>query len=864
MIGNHQSSIINHQSLIYEEPKMNEKYDFRTVEKKWRAYWNKIDLYRTGDDPDKPDIYILDYFPYPSGEGLSVGHTRNYVPSCVSSRCHRMKGYNVLHPMGWDAFGLPAENYAIAHHIHPRESTKIFTDTYRRQMKLVECSYDWSREINSTFPDYYRWTQWFFLLLYRRGLAYRAMGSQWWCPKDQTILANEQVEDGRCWRCGTPVVKKELEQWYFKITDYADRLAADLDKVDWPESIKTMQRNWIGRSEGAEVVFKTSDFWEKSDVSVFTTRPDTLFGVTFLVLAPEHPLVAEITTPQQAEAVKAYVAAAQQMTEIDRMATDKEKTGVFTGATAVHPLTNQSIPIWVADYVLLGYGTGAVMGVPGHDERDYAFAQTFGLPIIEVIAPDCPADGQPQDSAACFTGYGVMVNSGPYSGMGSAAGGERIMTDLEAQGTGRRQVTYKMRDWLISRQRYWGAPIPIIHCPACGVVPVPEDELPVLLPDTADFAPTGDGRSPLARAENWVNTTCPHCGGPAQRETDTMDGFACSSWYFLRFANPHYEDGPFDPAAVRRWLPVDTYVGGAEHAVMHLLYSRFWTKVAFDAGLIDFDEPFSQLRNQGMLLSAVDGQKMSKSKGNVVTPDEVVARHGTDALRAYVLFLGPFEAEVTWDDAGIKGVTRFLDRYWRVASGQVAGGQVASMQVASMQVASEQAASSPAHPPTRSPVHAFERARHKFIQRITREMEAFRFNTAVAGAMEYLNYLTEMQNEPVPPDQWRKAIETLTLLLAPICPFITEEVWHKVLGHTDSVHRQAWPTYDAALAADDVVTVIIQVNGKVRDRITVEADMSEEGLRETAVTSPKVQSFINSKPIRKIIVVPPSLVNVVI
>ncbi|MCB9419452.1 MAG: leucine--tRNA ligase [Ardenticatenaceae bacterium] len=835
---------------------MNKKYDFRTVEENWRAYWDGIDLYRTGDDPNKPDIYILDYFPYPSGDGLSVGHTRNYVPSCVSARYHRMKGYNVLHPMGWDAFGLPAENYAIKHNIHPRQSTKIFTDTYRRQMKLVECSYDWSREINSTFPNYYRWTQWFFLLLYRRGLAYRAAGSQWWCPTCQTILANEQVENGRCWRCNTPVVKKDLEQWYFKITEYAARLAADLDKVDWPESIKTMQRNWIGRSEGAEVVFpllSPSSLRGRVGVGVqvFTTRPDTLFGVTFLVLAPEHPLVVEITTPEQADAVQTYVTATQRMTEIDRMAADKEKMGVFTGATAVHPLTGQSIPIWIADYVLMGYGTGAVMGVPGHDERDYAFAQKFGLPIVEVISPD----GQPQGSDVCFTGYGVMINSGPYSGMTSAEGSEQIIADLAAQGKGRRQVTYKMRDWLISRQRYWGAPIPIIHCPTCGVVPVPEENLPVLLPDTNDFAPAGDGRSPLARVAKWVNTTCPQCGSPAQRETDTMDGFACSSWYFLRFANPHYDDGPFDPTAVRRWLPVDTYVGGAEHAVMHLLYSRFWTKVmadasaSADAGLIDFDEPFSQLLNQGMLLSAVDGQKMSKSKGNVVTPDEVVAKHGTDALRAYILFLGPFEAEVTWDDIGIKGVTRFLDRYWRLVTGDWL--------------------TSPHHPgdqrsPTPPPVHAFERARHKFIQRVTREMEGFRFNTAVAGYMEYLKYLIEMQDEAIPPEQWRQAIETLTLLLAPICPFITEEVWQTVLGHTDSVHRQAWPGYDETMTVDEVVTVVIQVNGKVRDRIEVVADVSEAVLRETAVTDPKVQSFINGKPIRKVIVIPPSLVNIVI
>ena len=648
--------------------KKTKRYDFKAIEEKWRPYWEKIDLYRTGDDPDRPNTYILDFFPYPSGDGLSVGHCRNYVPTCVSARFMRMRGYNVLHPMGWDAFGLPAENYAIKHSIHPRESSRQFAATYKRQMELVECSYDWSREINSTDPDYYRWTQWFFLLLHRRGLAYQAVGSQWWCPHCQTILANEQVEKGRCWRCDTEVTRKDLQQWYFKITDYADRLLADLDTIDWPESIKTMQRNWIGRSEGAEVIFRVPQkrnnvqknrFYE---IPVFTTRPDTLFGVTFLALAPEHPLLAMIATAEQSAAVADYVAKATRLAEIDRLATDKEKTGVFTGAYAIHPLNGERIPIWVAGYVLPGYGTGAVMGVPAHDERDYDFARKVGLPVVEVVSPD----GQSHGAASCFTGYGLLIDAGAYSGMSSAAASARIIADLEAKGLGQKQITYKMRDWLISRQRYWGAPIPIVHCPECGAVPVPGADLPLRLPDTADFAPTGDGRSPLARIDAWVNTTCPRCGGPAQREIDTMDGFACSSWYFLRFANPRYSDGPFDPAAVRTWLPVDTYVGGAEHAVMHLLYARFWTKVMADAGLVDFAEPFIQLRNQGMVLSAVDGRKMSKSKGNVVTPDEVVAEHGADALRAYLLFLGPFDAEVIWDDRGIKGITRFLDKYWRL------------------------------------------------------------------------------------------------------------------------------------------------------------------------------------------------------
>ena len=638
---------------------MTNKYDFKTVENKWRPIWEADDLYRTGDDPQKPNKMILDFFPYPSGAGLSVGHCRNYVPVCISSRYYRMQGFNVLHPMGWDAFGLPAENYAIKHHIHPRESTEIFANTYKRQFKLIECSYDWSREIYSTDPEYYRWTQYFFRLLFERGLAYQAIGSQWWCPECQTILANEQVEQGKCWRCDSEVTKKDLMQWYFKITDYADRLIADLDEVDWPEPIKLMQRNWIGRSEGADVVFSIEN--RDATITTFTTRPDTLFGVTFIAIAPEHPLVDEIVVDGQQTAVSDYISQAQRATEIERMAADKEKTGVFTGSYAIHPLSGERIPIWVADYVMMGYGTGAVMGVPGHDSRDFAFARKFELPAVEVIFP-------PEDSdfeGDCFTEYGMLVNSGQFSGMDSQTAIVAITAELQAKNKGKKQVTYKLRDWLISRQRYWGAPIPIIHCPDCGPVAVPEADLPVRLPETDDFAPAGDGRSPLARIEEWVNVPCPECGCPAQRETDTMDGFACSSWYFLRFASPHEQERPFDPEAVAKWLPVDTYVGGAEHAVMHLLYARFWTKVMFDAGMIDFVEPFTQLRNQGMLLSATDGRKMSKSKGNVVTPDEVVAEHGADALRMYVVFLGPFDAEVTWDDVGIRGVTRFLDRYWR-------------------------------------------------------------------------------------------------------------------------------------------------------------------------------------------------------
>ncbi|MBP6016548.1 MAG: leucine--tRNA ligase [Candidatus Promineofilum sp.] len=844
------------------DKKGDRRYDFRALEEKWRPRWQTADLYRTGDDPAKPNIYILDYFPYPSGDGLSVGHCRNYVPTCVSARFHRMRGYNVLHPMGWDAFGLPAENYAVTHGIHPRLTTERFAANYRRQMELVECSYDWSREINSADPTYYRWTQWFFLLLFRRGLAYRAPGSQWWCPQCRTILANEQVEDGRCWRCDSIVTRKELEQWYFRITDYAERLLSDLDTIDWPQRIVEMQRNWIGRSEGAEVMFtvrpgnvppsvvsqfggvtaqepKTAEVVTTDEkIPVFTTRPDTLYGVTFLALAPEHPLVAHVVTADHAAEVAAYVDAAGRLSEIDRLATDKEKTGVFTGAYATHPLSGAAVPIWVADYVLAGYGTGAIMGVPGHDARDFEFARRHDLPVAEVVAPEQrPASG---GEPSIFTGEGTLINSGPFDGQPSAEAGAAIAAELAARGQGGSQVTYRLRDWLISRQRYWGAPIPIIHCPTCGAVPVPEAELPVVLPNIDDFSPPGDGRSPLARAEGWVNVPCPQCGQPARRETDTMDGFACSSWYFLRFADPHNDERPFDADAVRAWLPVDIYVGGAEHAVMHLLYARFWTKVIHDAGLIDFTEPFAQLRNQGMLLSPIDGQKMSKSKGNVTTPDEVIAVYGTDVLRTYILFLGPFDANAMWDDRGIIGAQRFIERYWALAH------DVASL------------------PDNGHPFdEAFERARHQIIRRLTRDMSRFRFNTAVAALMEYVNDLYAARTRSVGGRQWREAVRSLTLLLAPIAPFVTEEVWREVLRQKGSVHQAEWPAYDEALAADEEVTIIIQVNGKLRDRVQMAADADADTLREMALGNEKATSAVGERPIRDVIVVPGRLVNVV-
>ena len=830
---------------------MDEKYDFQNLENKWRPYWSAIDLYRTGTEADKPKYYILDYFPYPSGDGLSVGHCRNYVPTCVSARFKRKRGFNVLHPMGWDAFGLPAENYAIDHGTHPAITSARHCATYRRQMKLVECSYDWSREFSSTDPEYYRWTQWIFLLLFQRGLAYQSMGSQWWCSKDKTILANEQVIDGRCWRCDTLVSKKELKQWYFRITDYAERLLDDLDSIDWPEPIKLMQRNWIGRSEGVEVIFTAGveDQSQEVKIPAFTTRADTLFGVTFLVLAPEHPLTKMLTTEDQRDQVTAYVEQAQRMTEIDRLATEKSKSGVFTGAYARHPITGAQIPIWVADYVLMGYGSGVVMGVPAHDARDFAFAKKYNLPIVEVVSPD----GESHGLEACYTDPGLMINSGAYSGLSSAEGGVRVAADLKAKGRGQEQITYKMRDWLISRQRYWGAPIPIIHCAECGPVAVPVEDLPVVLPDTDDFAPTDDGRSPLARVESWVNTTCPECDGPARRETDTMDGFACSSWYFLRFASPDYEEGPFEPEAMNYWLPVDTYVGGAEHAVMHLLYSRFWTKVMYDAGLLPFTEPFSQLRNQGVL-HAADGQRMSKSKGNVVTPDEVAARHGTDALRAFILFIGPFDGDVIWNDTNIKGVDRFLERYWKLAH-ELKSSDVD--QIVADWRAQDRALS--------DAEEAFRREIHRVIKRLTGDYEQFKFNTAVAELMRYLNYLVDQRREIIRATLWRQALETLTLLLCPIAPFITEEIWQEVLGYKEgSVHQVPWPEFDEALTVADEIDIMVQINGKLRDKITVPADIADEQLRALVLGRDKVKKYVDGKQVRQTVIVPQRLVNVVV
>jgi leucyl-tRNA synthetase len=815
-------------------------YNPHAIEAKWQKQWADTGLYRTPEGDDRPTFYCLDFFPYPSGAGLSVGHCRNYVPTDLISRYHRMKGYAVLHPMGWDAFGLPAENEAIKQGVHPRESTRQYAANYRRQMTLIGASYDWEREISSSHPKYYRWTQWIFLLLFKRGLAYRTQAPVNWCESCKTTLANNEVEQGTCWRCHQPVTRRDLEQWFFRITAYADELLYETGNLDWPEHILAMQRNWIGRSEGVEFQMEVAGH-EGVSFLVFTTRPDTVYGMTFAVLAPEHPLVRQIVVSEQRVEVEAYVERARRLTEIERLSTERARDGVFTGAYALNPVNGQRVPVFVADYVLLTYGTGAIMAVPAHDQRDYEFAHQYGLPVIEVIRP---VEGEWTEDCA-FEGQGIMVNSGPFDGQLSTEAWHGIADRMEEAGYGRRTIQYRMRDWLISRQRYWGAPIPIVHCEQCGAVAVPEEDLPVLLPHVPDYEPRGDGRSPLANVPEFLHTTCPDCGGPAQRETDTLDGFACSSWYFLRFADREYDEGPFNPEAVQRWLPVDLYVGGAEHAVMHLLYARFWTKVLADAGLIEFREPFPRLASQG-ILHAADGKRMSKSGGNVVTPDEVVERYGADILRMYLLFMAPFDRNVNWDEEGITGAERFLQRVWRICheSGQV--GNQANV----------------------SQENALRRATHKTIQRVTDDIDSFKFNTAVAAMMEFANTLWanweqhSSGGEPASP-AFDEAVDVLIRLLAPFAPHISEELWAQ-RGGRYSVHQQPWPEYDLDLTVDESITLVVQVNGKVRDRIVVPAGIDDEEARQRALDSERVQRHLDGRTPKMVIVVPGRLVNIVI
>ncbi|HLZ15011.1 MAG TPA: leucine--tRNA ligase [Candidatus Saccharimonadales bacterium] len=960
------------------------RYNPKEIEPKWQQAWADGKIYEASDQSDKPKRYVLEYFPYPSGAAMHVGHVRNYTIGDAIARHARMQGYNVLHPMGWDAFGLPAENYAIKNGISPQEAIRENTAKFKRQLTQMGFSYDWSREINSSDPDYYKWTQWYFLLLHKRGLAYQKESLQWWCPVDKTVLANEQVENGQCWRCGSQVEKKALKQWFFKITEYADRLAQDLDEVDWSDALKSMQRNWIGRSKGAEVDFAV-DGTDKQ-LKIFTTRPDTLYGATFMVIAPEHPLAKEITTAEHRDRVGTYIKEAEAKSDVERQETNREKTGVFTGAYAVNPVNDVKIPIWVADYVLYGYGTGAIMAVPAHDERDHEFAKKFDLPIVPVLTPAFRGESYHEDavdrpsvvivardpetdtyavldwrkdsnhehnrfawpgggidegetleqaakrefaeetgytdiemskvlpavtstyydgfkpyqrsvrqivtatlrSRACnaevgkddyeknsydvkwmtrdeilaqmedgwkaiaefafnetiHVGEGVMINSGPYDNMKSEDVREKIVADLAAKGVAKERINYKIRDWLISRQRYWGAPIPIIHCPKDGAVPVPEDQLPVVLPEMKSFEPSGDGRSPLARVPEWVNTTCPTCGGPAERETDTMDGFACSSWYFLRFTDPHNSEHPADPAKVKYWMPVDDYIGGAEHAVMHLLYVRFWFKVMQDEGLVDFGEPIKTLRNHGMIL-APDGQKMSKSKGNTIEPDGLIEQgYGADAIRIMELFIGPWNQVASWSVEGMGGSFRFLQRVWAIA---------------------QDVAAAPQGDDSADAIE-LKRVMHRTIKKVSEDLAGLSFNTAIAAMMQAVNDLYALK-ATLPFDQapqtWRWTAAILQQLLAPFAPHITEELWQQ-LGHDTSVHTSDWPKYDEQYLASDTMTIAVQVNGKIRGEVQVASGAAQDEIVAAARQHEKVAAHLGGKEIKKTIYVPGKLVSFVV
>ena len=807
-------------------------------------------------------------FPYPSGD-LHMGHWYAMVPSDVRARWMRMRGKNVLFPMGFDAFGLPAENAAIKHNLHPKKWTYANIERMRKQLDTMGTMFDWSRQIASCDPSYYKWTEWFFLKLYHAGLAYKKESPVDFCPHCNTTLAREQVwgDDRVCERCGTPVIKKNLNQWFFKITDYADELL-DFSKLNWPERVKTLQRNWIGRSEGAEVVFKT----EKGghELPVFTTRPDTLWGATFMVMAPEHPLVQELVSDEQRAAVEEYIAVSTRQTDIERLSTEKEKTGVFLGAYAINPVNDARIPIWIADYVLMGYGTGAIMAVPSGDERDFAFAKKYNLPITVVIEPPNWDGGELE---AAYTGPGRMINSGQFDGTVSLAKysldewtpevaaeyglpaditaeneGRHVVTRwLEERGIGKFAVTYRLHDWLISRQRYWGAPIPMITCPKCGIVPVPAEELPVLLPDDVQFLPTGE--SPLKFHDGFRKTTCPQCGGPAERETDTMDTFMCSSWYQYAYMDPHWkeneplslDDIPYNPEEGNYWLPVDQYTGGVEHATMHLLYTRFFTKAMRDMGLVDFDEPMVSLFNQGIIL-AEDGKRMSKSRGNVVNPDDFVKMYGADTVRGYLMFGFRWEQGGPWSSTGILGVYRFLEKAWDTVLTPPA------------EISGE---------PTARQLRELKRKQHQTIQRVSRDLEDFSFNTMVAALMEYNNYLQKAKSTAVvnTPD-WQEAIEALVLLMAPGFPHITEEMWHR-LGHTESVHLQSWLEWDAELAKEDEITIVVQVNGKVRERFSAPAGVDSDTAIATAKSLPGVQKYTTGKNIVKEIYVPGKLVNIV-
>ena len=819
-----------------------EVYTPAEIEGKWRRRWEESGVHQVRDDDPRPKYYCLDMFPYPSGSGLHVGHWRGYVLSDVWTRYKTLQGYAVLHPMGWDAFGLPAENDAIKKGTHPRLGTDQNIQTFRRQLDDIGAMYDWSREIDTTDPAYYRWTQWIFLQMHQRGLAYKASMPINWCPSCKCGLANEEVVDGACERCGMLVTQKEMRQWMLRITHYAERLLRDLDRLDWPDKVKTMQANWIGRSEGATIRFTAVSAQDGSehDLPVFTTRPDTLFGATYMVLAPEHPLVRALCAPDRAEAVQRYINKSRQQSDVERTSVAQEKTGVDLGAVAINPVNGARIPIWIADYVLMGYGTGAIMAVPAHDERDFEFATVFGLPIIEVIGhPDSPKDADGRLTEA-YVGPGNMVNSGAFDGLPWEEGKRRVVAWLAGRGQGEATVNYRMRDWIFSRQRYWGEPIPIIHCDACGEVRVPEADLPVLLPHVERYEPTGTGESPLAAITEWLQVACPACGGPAMRETDTMPQWAGSCWYFLRYASPACDIALVAPGAVRDWLPVDLYVGGIEHAILHLLYARFFVKFLHDIDAVPFDEPFTRLFNQGMIVRRSEAtgklEKMSKSKGNVVNPDDLVGSYGADSVRLYELFIGPPEESSEWSDRGIEGMYRFLRRAWNwvLAAAPGADGTTA-----------DEAA----------------RPLHVMLKNVGERLESFRFNTAISAMMEFLNAVTkpEVADKPI----GRDTLRAFLIALAPFAPHVAEELWER-LGEDGSIFRQRFPAYDEALTQVSEIVLAVQINGKVRGTVTVATDSPEAVVQTAALADARLQRHVADKSIVKTIFVPNRILNLIV
>ena len=826
-----------------EKRGLDKSYHPRAIEAKWQTKWEADKIYRSVIDNTKPKHYALTMLPYTSGD-LHFGHWYPMAPSDARARFKRMNGYNVLFPIGFDAFGLPGENAAIKRGIHPKEWTFKNVERMRGQLKGMGAMFDWEREAISADPGYYKWTEWFFIKLFKAGLAYRKMSAVDWCPKDNTTLAREQVigENRVCERCGTPVIKKDLEQWFFKATKYADELL-NFEEIDWPERVKTLQTNWIGRSEGASVVFKTDT---DDSIEIFTTRPDTLWGATFMVFSPEHPLVGKITTPGHKTEVEEYKAQAARQTDIEREALDKEKTGVFTGSYAINPVNKARIPIWIADYVLMSYGTGAIMAVPAHDERDFAFAIKYELPIVPVIKPEVQTEAEEVEMQAAYIGPGVMVNSGLFNGTkvntekGRKNPGIAAVIDwLQEQRIGKESVNYRYRDWLISRQRYWGAPIPMIYCEKHGWHPVPEDQLPVLLPDDVAWKPTGE--SPLKLHPTWKNTTCPVCGEPATRETDTMDTFMCSSWYHLRYLSAKYDKGPFEESEYNYWMPVDTYTGGIEHATMHLLYTRFFHKALRDAGVVEGNEPMIQMRNQGIILGE-DGDKMSKSKGNVISPDQLTSKYGADALRTYLMFAYRWQEGGPWNSNGIDGTSRWLRRIWILFTDPTRPGS------ASAEVKRD-----------------LRRRVHQTLRRISQDFEQFEFNTIISSLMELLNEMYKAREAgAVGSNEWKEATDIYLKMLAPVAPHIAEELWTTQMGKPYSIHQQEWPKVDEAAAKEDVVEIPVQVNGKLRDRITISADASEEEIRSAALGSETIKKFLDGKEPTKVIVANNRLVNIVV